>query len=261
MRNWHWTALFFNTDNMVVMWSCFGVWMAVTFAFLIGWQTRLMSVAAWLLTYCFLYRNPNITNGGDDIIVGALFMLMFMPSGQALSVDRWLELRRRRLAGLPLDDICPPLIAPWGVRLLQIQLCAIYFTTGLAKLMGGLEGTWWVGSSVHYVLNDVTMARVSFAQMPQEWWIWAGATWTSVWWEVLFTPLVLLPWTRRWTLWFGVLFHLGIYALIEVGWFSFYTLALYGAWIPGEFWDRVLGSAGPTPGQNGEAAASAIRPS
>ena len=71
------------------------------------------------------------------------------------------------------------------------------------------------------------------------------ATWISVAWEVLFTPLVMCRWTRKWALWFGVLFHMGIYLTIEVGWFGFYTMSLYGVWIPGEFWDRWRK---PTPG-------------
>ncbi|RIK76074.1 MAG: hypothetical protein DCC68_20055, partial [Planctomycetota bacterium] len=34
---------------------------------------------------------------------------------------------------------------------------------------------------------------------------------------------------------------LGIYAMIEVGWFSFYTIALYGVWIPDAWWRRYFG--------------------
>jgi hypothetical protein len=55
---------------------------------------------------------------------------------------------------------------------------------------------------------------------------------------VLFTPLVLLRWTRAVALWFGVLFHLGIYFTIEVGWFSFYMPPFYAVWIPDWFWKR-----------------------
>jgi hypothetical protein len=54
----------------------------------------------------------------------------------------------------------------------------------------------------------------------------------------LFTLLVLNRHTRRWALWFGVLFHVGIWLTIEVGWFSLYTLALYGVWVPCAFWRK-----------------------
>ncbi len=118
----------------------------------------------------------------------------------------------------------------------------IYLATGLAKLRGDgwgtFRGTWWDGTSIHYVLNFATRARWSFAQLPLPLWVTRAMTFTSVWWEVLFPVLVLFRPTRRWALWFGVPFHLGIWTTIEVGWFSFYTLSFYGAWVPGEFWDR-----------------------
>jgi predicted DCC family thiol-disulfide oxidoreductase YuxK len=82
------------------------------------------------------------------------------------------------------------------------------------------------------------MARWSYAQLPLPFWFTAALTYFSVWYEVLFTPLVLWRRTRNMTLWAGILFHLGIYSMIEVGWFSFYTIAMYGAWIPDRWWQR-----------------------
>lgn len=249
LRQWYWTILFFNTDDMRIVGLLFAVWTALTFLFLIGWRTRLMNVLVWFLTICFITRNPTLKNTGDDVLSLGLFLLMFMPTGRALSLDRWLEKRRRLKRGLPLPaDWHTPLVPAWGVRLLQIQLCVLYATTGLAKLRGSLDwdqvihgefrGTWWEGHSIYYVLNDVTMARMSWVELPLPLWATYAMTWVTVWWEALFPLLVLWRRTRRWTLWMGVAVHLGIYLLIEVGWFSFYTLALYGVWVPGEFWDR-----------------------
>ena len=34
------------------------------------------------------------------------------------------------------------------------------------------------------------------------------------------------------------MFHVGIYLTIEVGWFSFYTMAFYAVWVPEWFWAR-----------------------
>ena len=251
LEKWHLTALFFHTDNLQIIALVFALWVVCTMLFLVGWQTRVMSVAVWFLTMTFIDRNPIIKNGGDDVLCAGLFLMMFMPTGKAFSLDRWFEKRRYARRGLPLPaDWSSPTIPPWGVRVLQIQLAVLYVTTGLAKLRGNISitldpefdvkiaGMWWEGCSVYYVLNDVTMARVAWHELPLPLWATYVMTWSSVWFEVLFPVLVLSRWTRRWTLWFGVLFHLGIYLLIEVGWFSFYTVSLYGAWIPGEFWDR-----------------------
>lgn len=232
---WQWAILLFHTDDMTVVTSVFAVWTAAAFLMLLGWHTRLMTFLVWLGALCFLARNPNLKNGGDDTMQLAVFLLLISPCAVALSLDR-----RRRLKRQGIDPHKAPadVIAPWPVRLFQLQLCVIYFTTGIAKLAGH---TWWDGTSVHYVLNDVTMSRWPYAQFPIPFWITAPLTYMSVWFETLFPLLVLWPRTRKWTLWFGVLFHLGIYLMIEVGWFSFYTIAMYGVWIPDSWWQRYFG--------------------
>ena len=80
-------------------------------------------------TLCWIYRNPNILNGGDDTLQVGLFLMLISPCGRALSLDAWL---RRRRTG----DTAPAFVPPWSVRVLQIQLAVIYITTGLAKLGG-----------------------------------------------------------------------------------------------------------------------------
>jgi uncharacterized membrane protein YphA (DoxX/SURF4 family) len=238
LYNWDWTAWFFHTDDLAVVSAAFGAWVGVTAAFTLGWHTRLMSVLLWFATLCFHNRNRAVLNFGDHVLEVGLFLLMLSPCGRAFSLDA----RRARRKGRG-REAGPATTPAWPVRLLQIQLCVIYLTTGLSKLLpedGWFEGTWWDGTSLHYVLNNLTLSRWSYAQLPVPLWLTAPLTYLAVWWEVLFTPLVLWRRTRRWALWFGVLFHVGIFATIEAGWFSFYSLAFYGVWIPGEFWDRHL---------------------
>jgi uncharacterized membrane protein YphA (DoxX/SURF4 family) len=240
LRHWRWTVLLFHHDDPATLYSFFFAWVGVTLAWTLGLCTRLANVLVWLGTMCWINRNPNILNGGDDTLQVGLFLLMLSPCGKALSLDAWL---RRRRTG----DDGPAYTPPWSLRLIQIQLCVIYLTTGFVKLLGEGHidtdtgwpaGTWWDGSSIHYVLNYTTMSRWSFAQLPLPLWLTAAMTYTCVWWETLFSLLVLCRWTRPWTLLFGLLFHLGIWLTIEVGWFSFYTMAYYGVWVPDRFWER-----------------------
>jgi uncharacterized membrane protein YphA (DoxX/SURF4 family) len=238
LGSWEWTVAFFNTDNRAILDPIFWTWVSLTALFTAGLGTRVLNVAVWFLTMCFINRNGNIQNGGDDTMQVALFLLMLSPSGRALSIDAWLRRRWARFREAPEPG--PAYTPAWPVRLIQIQLAVLYCTTGLVKLKGtGLfEGTWWDGTSVHYVLNYVTMSRWSYAQLPVPFWITAPLSYLAVWWEALFPLLVLNRWTRRWALWFGVLFHLGIWLTIEVGWFSFYTWVFYGVWVPDRFWAR-----------------------
>ena len=234
---WRWTGFLFRTDNMIAIYIFFGVFLTACVLFLIGWKTRWMGVLVYLLTLAFQTRNFMFLNYGDDVLMCALFLLMFTPSGKALSLDRWLEKRRH-----PDRVDNPPMIAPWSIRLFQLQLCLIYFTTGFAKLQGEefFSTTWTEGSTIYYVLNNLRRTRFSYALVPVPYWITVAMTWSSLAFEVLFPLLVLFRWTRFWTLWFGVLFHLGIFVFMDIGFFSIYMIALYGAWIPGKYWDWLL---------------------
>ena len=235
---WRWTMFFFNTDYLPVLYFVFALWVLSTFLFMIGWKTRWMGFAVWFLTMCFAYRNYYTLNAGDDIMQMGLFLLLFGRTGNAVSVDAWLA----RRAGNPL----PVLIFAWPVRLIQIQMCMLYMTTGLCKVFGTYDGTleslweseWWDGTAVYYTLNSAAMARWSLAEFSVPFWITAAATYVSLWWEVLFPLLMLHRWTRYPALVFGVLFHVGIFIAVDVGMFSFYTLSYYAVWVPCSFWIR-----------------------
>src|SRR5262245_36866347 len=69
LRRWRWVALFFHTDDLTILWTMFFVWMAVTLAFTVGIWTRVTNVALWVLTMCFLFRNSDVINGGDDLLM------------------------------------------------------------------------------------------------------------------------------------------------------------------------------------------------
>lgn len=237
LRNWRWPILFFNTENMQVIGWTFAAWVLATIAMLVGCWTRVATFLVWLGAMFFLARNPNLKNGGDDIVQLALFLLMISPSGRALSVDWWRRRRRSRaqVDRAEFDRTLRPEIPPWPVRLFQIQMCVMYFITGLAKLRGS---TWWEGISLHNVMNDITLTRWSYAQLPLPIWVTAPLNYASLAFEVFFPVLVLIPKTRKWTLGFGILFHIGIAVTLEVGWFSMYAIAMYVVWIPGRFWDR-----------------------
>jgi hypothetical protein len=273
---WQWkiSYWFFGTDNLAILYPAFALWAAATVLFLVGWRTRWTNLAVWLLTRCFIERNPNLKNGADDVLQWGILLLLLSPCGMALSLDAWRLRRKGALAG-------PAWVPPWSLRLIQLQLCLIYCTTGLIKLKGEtwmkadvpltfgwtypfcswLTGTWWDGTSVYYLFNFTTLGRWSYAQLPVPFWMTALMTYSSVWFETLF-PLLMLHRRTRWpALAFGVLFHLGIYLSTEVGWFSFYILCFYVVWTPCRFWGRFdRPAAGAASAKDAPAAKAAALP-
>jgi hypothetical protein len=233
LAHWHeipswlrWTTIPWHGEPAILR-SAVLLWIAATALLLLGLWTRLAAVLVWLLSMSFANLNWYIDNAGDQVRGITLFYLMLCPCGAAWSVDSWWARRRGRLVG-------PVYIHAWPLRLLFVQMALIYFCNGLYKAAGS---DWKEGSSLHYVLSDLTLTRFSHAQLPLPYWVTQLLSWTVLAWELTFPLLVVVKWTRLPALLFGVAFHLTILATMELGGFGPYMLALYLPLLP---WDRWL---------------------
>lgn len=229
LRGWRWTGYFFAPAG-VSLGLAYCAWCMLLLGLLAGIGTRVLAVCVWLITLAMMQRHYYLKNFGDSVLRFTTFMLMFVPSNDALS---WDAFRRRRYIG-------PTQQPAWGLRLFQVQLCAMYCATAISKLIGPLSSTWYQGTSLHYALNDLLLARIAYPLVPVPMWVTLPLTYLVFCWEVLFLPLVLWRKTRTPALCFGILFHVTSFFLLEVGWFGFYVLCWYCAWIPDDWFERSL---------------------
>ena len=251
-------------------------WAGSAFLLALGLFSRLSAAATWAVGVSILNSNPLIDNAGDMVRSLATFYLLLSPCGTVWSVDAWWRRRYRwqlvrsedgGLRGISLVRREVPLpgpfyVHPWPLCLLFVQMMVIYLFNGIAKAKGG---TWHEGTSLYYVLSDLTLSRWSYAVLPLPLWLTSVLTWSVLWWELLFVPVMLVPWRRladrvarmrrlgihhlagllRWNreifLLFGVSFHVGILVSMELGFFAPYMLCLYLPLLP---WER-LSAAGP----------------
>ena len=229
----------------------FGVWVASLACLTVGLWTRPASVVALLLTVSFHLRIVQTTNGGDSVARCGLFYLMLAPAGAVWSADAWMMRRWRAWRGLP-PATSPVLVPAWPVRLMQIQLCAMYFFTGLVKVVGDLpvlfqtgqvarDADWLTGNAVYWVLNDIELNRVPYAWLMTPLWLCRMLSWGTLVFEIGFSFLVLSRRLRPWLLLGGLSFHLGIWATTEVGWFSQMSICWYCVFLSGGQLDAVSG--------------------
>lgn len=109
-----------------------------------GFMTRFSSIAVYVCLTSIHQRNFYIENGGDTVLRVTGFLLIFAPAGAALSVDRWLRIRRGR------EGIAVPLHSPWAQRLIQIQTAVVYLATFYWKTLGQ---AWIDGTALYYVMR------------------------------------------------------------------------------------------------------------
>ena len=153
-----------------------------------------------------------------------VFCLMWIDTGGIWSLDS--RLRRLRSRGAPTDS--PPTEPIWPLRLIRFQIALIYLSTGLWKL---LNESWRDGSVLYYVVNDNQFHRFP-PFLPRDLdWLWIVGSYATLLWELTFAFLLFHPWTRLVALSFGVAAHTTMWALLEVGSFSFVMLASYLAFL------------------------------
>jgi hypothetical protein len=217
--SWRWSLLrlFPPTWGPLFLGS---VWAIAALALLVGYRPRIAALVAWMLAVSFTYSNLYIHNGGDQLKLILLLMLIFLPSD-----GRW-AIRRHPLARTATG---PVLIHPWPIRLLMIQLAIMYFMNGYYKALGP---AWRDGSVMYYVANNPSWAHFSPDFLPLPEFLLRLLAWITVVWELAFPLLMLITWARKTTLWIGVFFHLGTLVHLEVGLFPLYALCYYVPFIP-----------------------------
>ncbi|MGH2396275.1 MAG: DCC1-like thiol-disulfide oxidoreductase family protein [bacterium] len=218
---------------------------AVAVAYALGFWSRLMGVLQWGMIWSLQDRNPFIGDGGDNIMRIVLLFLILANTGAYFSVD---AARRARSSRSPLQRILTP-VGPFlgpslaavhnvGVCLIVAQLCLLYSSTGLYKVMGEL---WQNGTALYYILrvDDYSWPGVAELLYRNPYLVVAG-TYGTVLFELLFTPSLLRPWTRYLAILAGFSFHVGIalfMGLIGFGWsmVSYYPLLVTDR----EYWSAV----------------------
>jgi hypothetical protein len=200
----------------------------------LGLGSRWVAPIAWAFVTSTNRRAPVMLFGFDQIVATWTFYLAITgASGQALSLDRQLARRRGRTEGGP-----PPTVsANLPLRLIQLHLCLIYASAGLAKLQGV---PWWDGSAIGMLLGNSefrTFDLTFLADYPD---LLALATHATVFLEIAYAVLV---WFRGWRPWI-LLAALGMHAGIALGMglteFSLAMLAGNLAFVPAG-WLRAIG--------------------
>jgi len=162
-------------------------------------------------------------SGAQEAVQGFLFCLMWADTGAVWSVDSWLEHRRT-----PIGERVSRQVSVAPLRLIRYQVALIYLASGLWKLYNPL---WREGLAVHFVLNSNVFHRFPNVLPANLEWVATIATYVTLGWELGFAFLLLYRPTRRLALVAGVLIHLGMLVLIEIGPFHFVMLAAYPAFL------------------------------
>lgn len=231
---WNWSLLFASGDKSFVY--GFLAWHFITLVlFVIGYKTRLQTFLLWVQIVSLHNRNWIVLNGGDDIVRCCLILLIFLPLGRAFSVDS-----KKHVSADKMDNqiTCNSFFN----FALYLQLSIMYFASAVFK-----DHPFWNKdfSALHYVLNLDLFIRPLGVWLKSQDHLIAPLTAGAYYFELLGPALIFIGlikkfWNHsRYLLVISFIgFHLTIDALLNVGTFPYFTMALWLAFLPSHFWNN-----------------------
>jgi hypothetical protein len=200
-------------------------------AMLLGFHTRIATMASWFLLVSLQARNPYLAAMGGDKFLRLLFFFgIFLPLGACLSLDA-------RRVGRPASYRIATL--PGAALLLQIAL--MYVTTGLQK--NGVS--WRDGMAVGLALNLEQHQTLFTPWLREMRWLHVPLTHATRAFEIFGPLLAFVPYRNElfraaaFVAFTG--FHLSLAAFLDIGpfpimciaaWFVFLPSALFDRWLP-----------------------------
>ncbi|MFW5964092.1 MAG: HTTM domain-containing protein [Natronomonas sp.] len=193
----------------------------------VGYRTRFAATVSWVLLASLQLRNYLILNGGDTVLLVALFVGLFLPLGERWSLD-----------AVAREGRAPQrFVVGFGTAALLSQVVSIYTTNAIFKLRGSL---WMEGTAVRYVfaLDRFTVRLGDFFAGIEPLlvavnWAWFGLL-------VVAPLLVILVGRARTALTAAFLAaHVGMFLTMELGLFPHVMVACLLVFLPPSAWDRI----------------------
>ena len=199
-------------------------------ALLVGFRTRVATVATWALLCAIHARNFYLTDGGDNLIRALLFWSLFLPLGARFSLDG----RRGRGGSHP-----NPLLTVASAALL-LQFVYLYVSAGFSK-----SGPEWheLGTAIEHVLSQSYWGRPLGRELLAYPELLRLATWGTIAFEIVGPLLLFVPFaTERFRL-LGVVafwgFNLGLGSTIQLNLFPWVCSTAAIPFLPAFVWNRL----------------------
>lgn len=174
------------------------IFLGACFFFIAGFLTRFSSIICCFLHLCLIYAASGYMYGIDIFTQIGFFYCIFFPMGSNYSLDNILGIRKVVLRSVEAGIL---------KRIIQFQLCLIYFSTAIEKGMGT---QWWNGEAIWR-----TFMLPTFKQFDFGWMAYIPALPLLMGWSILLIEfayifLVWIPKYRTIAVISVVLMHLGI---------------------------------------------------
>ncbi|MFC6719520.1 HTTM domain-containing protein [Natrialbaceae archaeon GCM10025810] len=198
-------------------------------ALLLGYRTRIATIASWVLLLSLHARNPMIVNAGDTLLRMLLFWSIFLPLGERWSIDA------RRI------DRDRTTVTSVATMAILLQVLLMYVTNAIHKVRGDL---WMEGEAVYHIFQADQYTILLGNHLAEYATLLRAITyaWMAL---LLLSPLLILL-TGYWRAALATLFvgmHLGMFVTFWIDLFPAFVVASFIIFYPTAVWDRAAALA------------------
>ena len=224
------TVFNFMPNNDTYLTGCIAVFMLAAASLSLGFKPRLCAFILFLGLNSLYHRDPFILNAGDTYMRNTMFFLIFAASGNAISLNRWLERRRAKKiagsasppSGLDFDNYKP--VSIWPLRLLQLDLALVYCHTFYKKFWGA---PWYDGTAVYFSSRVEDLQRFPLPFIFDHLWTIKFLTYSALALELSLFTLIWFKATRYYVIAAAVCFHLTIDYHMNIPFFEWLMIISY----------------------------------
>ena len=225
-----WLAGLGPEPRQLLVIALYGLLLVSSLAFTIGLYTRTLGAVAIALHLLFLSIHPLAHYGWASMMAPLTLYVVLSRSGEFASVDAWRKWRRIG-ASLPSD-----LVPAWPMRLLQVQVTALYFHSGFARID---DPDWLRGEVLFEALTRTLFSRFTFDLE-----LFVPALWLLSYAVFLLEPLAAfvlwIPRLRTLCALALIAMHVTLEILTNVGWWNYIMIGGLLAFLPPSWVARLL---------------------
>lgn len=215
-------SLYQFSDSPLFFELIFHIGILIAIIFTIGYKGRIFSILNFVFTWSILHANGIILDGGDNIMRIILFYLIFANTTAYFSFDAYIkkEINLRNEINKPITNSLHNLAIFASI----IQVCFMYLTSGLHKVMGEM---WQNGTSLYYILqvNEYTHPFFKDLILSSDILLLIGA-YSAIFIQISYPFLLLNRYTKYIAIFSIISLHIGIAVVMGLFTFSATMIAI-----------------------------------
>lgn len=171
-------SLYNLSDSLLYFDIIYHLSIVTSVIYLLGYKGRIFTLINFIFYYSLSVRYGHISDGGDNLLIICMFLLIFSNSTAYFSLDSArFNLNKTTKENTFIYQLSS-IFHNFSVLFCIIQLCILYFFSGAYQLMGEL---WQNGTAIYYISQVKEFSRPILRHMVNEHlWLTIFATYFSM---------------------------------------------------------------------------------